>query len=133
MPRRRTTFETVRKLGLALPRVQEGTMYGAPALKLNGQLLACVPTHKSAEPDSLAVRIDFDQRDSLIADAPDTYYLKPHYLNYPCVLVRLKRIHSDALNELLKASWQFVNSRSRKRAGAVRSRRAVSRGSKRNA
>jgi hypothetical protein len=108
-------------------------MYGAPALKLNGQLLACVPTHKSAEPDSLAVRIDFDQRDSLIADAPDTYYLKPHYLNYPCVLVRLKRIHSDALNELLKASWQFVNSRSRKRAGAVRSRRAVSRGSKRNA
>jgi hypothetical protein len=108
-------------------------MYGAPALKLNGQLLACVPTHKSAEPDSLAVRIDFDQRDCLVADAPDTYYLKPHYLNYSCVLVRLQRINSNALKELLKASWQFVNSRSRKGRGAVRSRRVESRGSKRNA
>ena len=40
-------------------------MYGAPALKIKGKLLACIPTHKSAEPDSLAVRIDFDQRDAL--------------------------------------------------------------------
>ena len=128
MPRRRVTFETVRELGLALPRVEEGTMYGAPALKLNGEMLACVPTNKSAEPDSLAVLIDFDQRDGLLADAPDTYYLKPHYVGYPCVLVRLKRIQPDALRELLKASWQFVNNRRRKRVGAAKSRPVVSRG-----
>ena len=128
MPRRNVTFETVRAMGLALPRITEGTMYGAPALKLGGQLLACVPTHKSAEPDSLAVRVGFDQRDGLIADAPDTYYLKPHYVNYPCVLVRLTRIHPDALQELLKASWQFVNGRTRKRRVPARSRRVAPRG-----
>jgi hypothetical protein len=122
MTRRRITFESVKKVALALPDVEEGTMYGTPALKLNGKLLACVPIHKSAEPDSLAVRIDFDQRDGLLADAPETYYVKPHYINYPCVLVRLRRIQLDALKELLDASWQFVNKSSRKRSGGRGSR-----------
>jgi len=122
MPRRRITFETVKEVALALPHVEEGTMYGSPALKLNGKLLACVPIHKSAEPESLAVSIDFDQRDGLLADASEIYYVKPHYINYPCVLVRLHRIQPDALKELLNASWQFVNNSSRKRVGGRRSR-----------
>ncbi len=123
MPRRKITFETVKKLGLELPGVEEGTMYGAPALKLKGHLLACVPTNKSAEPDSLAISIDFEQREGLLADAPETYYVKPHYLAYPCVLVRLNHIDQDALSELLRASWQFVSSRSQKRSrGKVRKR-----------
>ena len=121
MPRRRITFETVKKLGLDLPGVELGTMYRTPALKLKGHLLGCVPTHKSAEPDSLAVSIDFEQREGLLADAPETYYVKPHYLAYPCVLVRLSRIDQDALKELLHASWQFVSTRSQKRSrGRVR-------------
>ena len=117
MPRRKITFETVMEIGLRLPQVEERTMYGTPALKLNGKLLACVPTNKAAEPDSLAVSIDFDQREGLIADAPETYYLKAHYVNYPCVLVRLQQINLAALKELLEASWQFVNKSSRKSAG----------------
>ena len=122
MTRRRITFETVKELALTLPHVEAGTMYGAPALKLNGKLLACVPIHKSAEPESLAVSIDFDQRDGLLADAPETYYVAPHYINYPCVLVRLRRIQPEALKELLDSSWQFVNKSSRKRSGGRRSR-----------
>jgi hypothetical protein len=122
MTRRRITFETVKEVALALPNVEEGTMYGAPALKLNGKLLACVPTNKAAEPESLAVSIDFEQRDGLLSDAPETYYVKPHYINYPCVLVRLRRIQPDALKELLDASWQFVNKSSRKRSGRRGSR-----------
>jgi hypothetical protein len=66
------TFDTVRKIGLALPVVEEGTMYGTPALKLRGKLLACMTSHKSAEPNSLAVRLGFEQRDAMIADDPDT-------------------------------------------------------------
>ena len=122
MTRRRITFETVKELALALPHVEAGTMYGAPALKLNGKLLACVPTNKAAEPESLVVSIDFEQRDSLLADAPETYYVAPHYINYPCVLVRLRRIQPEALKELLDSSWQFVNKSSRKRSGGRRSR-----------
>jgi hypothetical protein len=32
----RITFDTVRKLGLALPDVEEGTTYRSPALKIRG-------------------------------------------------------------------------------------------------
>jgi len=105
------TFATVRKIGLALPDVEEGTAYGSPALKLHGQLLACMATNKAAEPDSLVVRIDFAQRDELIAAQPDVYYLKDHYVDYACVLVRMKRIHPDALRGLIRMAWQFMNSK----------------------
>ena len=82
-------FDTVRKIGLTLPGVEASTAWGAPALKVRGKLLACVPTHHSAEPGSLMVRVDFDQRAELLAAAPDVYYLTDHYLGYSAVLVRL--------------------------------------------
>jgi hypothetical protein len=43
MPGTKVSFDTVRKIGLALPEVEEGTAYGSPALKVRGSLLACVP------------------------------------------------------------------------------------------
>jgi hypothetical protein len=107
------TFATVKKLALALPDVEEGTAYGSPALKLHGQLLACIPTNKEAEPDSVVVRVDFSQRDELLAAEPDVYYLKQHYVDYACVLVRLKRIHPDALRDLMSMAWKFVNSQAK--------------------
>jgi hypothetical protein len=102
-------------MALELPDVEQSTIYGSPAFKIRGQLLACIPNHKSAEPDSLAVRIDFDRRADLMAVAPDVYYLTDHYVNYPVVLVRLSRIDLDALRDLLDMSWRFVTSRKRTR------------------
>lgn len=67
--------------------------------------------NKSAEPGSLGVRIDFDQRAELVATAPDVYYFTDHYANYPMVLVRLSRIHPDALRDLLAAAWRFVTAK----------------------
>src|SRR5262245_66568473 len=89
------TFDTVRKLGLGLPGAQEGTTYRTPALKVRGKMFACIASHKSAEPNTLVVRVDFDRRDEMIAADPDVYYVKDHYLNYPVVLVRLNRVHPD--------------------------------------
>lgn len=83
-------------------------MYGSPALKVCGELLACMAIHKSAEPGSLAVRIDFDQRAGLLADEPETYYVTDHYVNHPVVLVRLSRIRIDQLRELLNSARRFV-------------------------
>ena len=109
------TFATVRRIGLALPDVEESTAYGSPALKLRGKLLACIPTNKAAEKDSLVVCIDFAHRDELLAAEPDVYYLKEHYVDYACLLVRLKRIHPDALRDLLGMAWQFVNTKAARR------------------
>jgi hypothetical protein len=115
MAGRAITFDTVRKIGLALPDVEEGTAYGTPALKIRGELLTCMAINKSAEPGSLALRIDFDRRDELVAADPETYYLTDHYVDYPVVLVRLSRIHPDALRDLLGAAWRFVSAQPRAR------------------
>jgi hypothetical protein len=96
MPGKPINFDTVRELGLVLPDVEEGTTYGSPALKVRGKMFACLAIHRSADPGSLAIRIAFDQRDELIAEDPNTYYVTDHYVTYPCVLVRLSRVHRDA-------------------------------------
>lgn len=123
MPRRRTTFDDVRAIGRTLPDVEESTMYGAPALKVRGKLLACMASHKSAEPNTLVVRLEFDDRDALIADDPHTYYLKPHYEGYPSVLVRLPLINRDALRDLLHSAWRTVTASAPKRGPGARSAR----------
>jgi len=101
-------FDAVRKLGLELSGVEESTAYGAPALKVHGKLLACVPTHRSAEPGSLVVRVGFDDRAELLAAAPDVYYVTDHYLGYSGVLVRLARVTHDVLRDLLGMAHKFV-------------------------
>jgi hypothetical protein len=114
-------FNTVRNIGLALPGVVESTAYGQPALKVHGRLLACVPANRSAEPASLVVRVDFDDRAELLAAAPDVYYVTDHYVGYTAVLVRLSRVNSDGLRDLLGMAYKFVTrntaprSRTRKR------------------
>ena len=115
MPRKKIDFDTVRNIALELPDVEESTAYGSPAIKVRGKLLTCIPTNKSAEPDSLAVRIGIDQRAELVATAPDVYYFTDHYANYPMVLVRLSRIHPDALRDLLGAAWRFVTAKATRR------------------
>lgn len=125
MPRKKITFDTVREIGLALSDVEVGTTYGSPALKVRGKMFACIAVHKSAEPNSLAVRVDFDQRAELLAADPKTYYLKDHYVNYPVVLVRLTHVHADALRDLLLMGWRFVSTTGKRRA---RQRKPIRRG-----
>ena len=110
-------------MALALPDVEESTIHGAPSLKVRGKLLTCPALHRSAEPNTLAVRIDRAQRAKLLEAEPDVYYVTDHYLDYPTVLVRLSRIERNSLRDLLGMAWRFVSSqtkavgsRSRKRS-----------------
>lgn len=105
------TLQTVRKLALSLPRAEESTSYGQPAFKVTGKMFACLPSHPSAEPDSLVIRLDFDQRAALLEEAPEIFYITDHYKNYPAVLIRLKRVKPDALKDLLTTAHRFVQPR----------------------
>ncbi len=125
MPKSTMDFDTVRKIGLGLPGAEESTAYGFPALKVHGKLLAFVPAHRSAEPGSIVVRVDFDDRAELLAAAPDVYYVTDHYADYSAVLVRLSRVNPDVLRDLLGMGYKFVTasaeppspSRKRRKAG----------------
>lgn len=112
MPSRRLDFDAVRAIALALPGVEDATSYGAPSLKARGQLLACVPVNRSAEPGSVAIRIDLEQRAAMLDEDPATYYVTEHYEDHPIVLVRLSRIRPEALRDLLGAAWRFVTAKS---------------------
>jgi hypothetical protein len=48
---------------------------GARVLKAGGCFIAGVANHPSAEPDTLVVRIGFEDRQWLLEDAPETYYV----------------------------------------------------------
>ena len=111
---RGNSFKTVEAIGRSLPDVEVATAYGQPALKVRGRMIACMAANKAAEPNTLAVMMEFADRDALIEDDPETYYLKDHYLNYPCVLVRLSRVRADALRDLLAGAHRFVTAKARK-------------------
>jgi len=122
MPRSTINFDTVRDIALTLPGVEESTAYGVPALKVHGKLLACVPAHRSAEPASLVVRVDFDDRAELLDADPTVYYVTDHYVGYSAVLVRLSRVNPDALRDLLGMAYKFVTRRAAPRSPARRCR-----------
>ena len=107
---RHLTFDCVLELGLELAGVEQGSYYGAPALKLNGQMLACTPVNKSAEINSAAVAIGFEQRTELLAKHSLLYYVTEHYAPHPVMLVRLSRISRAELRKTLRLSWEFVGS-----------------------
>jgi hypothetical protein len=111
MRRNDSGLNLVRKLALELPDVAEGTLHGAPSWKVGGKLLTCPAIHDSAEPNSLLVKIDPEERTELLAAQSDTYYLTSHYRNHPVVLVRLSKIDSQSLQALLQRAWQFVSGR----------------------
>ena len=99
------------EIGRQLPGVELSTYFGTPALKKDGQMICCMASHKSAEPDTLVVRVDFLERDLRVANEPDVYYIKPHYHDYACVLTRLSEVSDAALRDLLESGYGFVKKR----------------------
>ena len=114
MPRR-STFSPVEAIGRTLPDVEVTTSWGKPALTVRGTMFVCIASHKSAEPDTLVVRMEINDRDALIEDDPETYYLKEHYVGYPCVLVRLSRVRPDALRDLIIGAHRYISGKTRKK------------------
>ena len=119
-PEKRTpadVFDPVKAAGLTLPGVEASTRYdGSPVLKAGGCFMAGLATHPSAEPDTLVVRSDVEEREWLLEDAPETYYLTDFYRKYPIVLARLACLDHDALRDLLAVSWRLTLLKGSKRA-----------------
>jgi hypothetical protein len=77
--------------------------------------MAGLALHASAEPGTLVVRVDAEEREWLLQDAPDTYYLTDYYRPHPVVLVRLSRLDRTALRDLLAMSWRLTLAKSKTR------------------
>ena len=116
------TFKDVREIALSLENVEEGTSYGTPAFKVDGKLLARL----REDGESLVVGTTFEEREEMMAAEPETYYITDHYLKYPWVLVRLSRVPSSSLRDLLNRALRLASGKPRSapvRRRAGRSRR----------
>jgi hypothetical protein len=109
-------FADVRKIALALEKVEESTSYGTPAFKIGGKLMASV----REDGESLVVGTTFEEREEMMAADPETYYITDHYLKYPWVLVRLSRVHADALRDLLRRALRLASASAMPRRTTVR-------------
>ena len=92
----------VRKLALELPGAEDGTSYGTPAIKIGKKLMLRL----RGDGEAFALACDFDERELLMTEQPETFYITDHYLKYPWVLVRLAAVRSDQLNDLFQRAWR---------------------------
>ena len=107
------TYDLVWQMGATLPGVEKGVSWGSAALKVksaNGkmELLACIPTNKAAEPNSILFRVDRKARAAMIEESPELYYAPDHYLGYDGVLVRLAHLTPELAHDLLAMSHRFA-------------------------
>jgi hypothetical protein len=105
------TYDTIRRLALALPGVAESTSYGTPALKVRGGLM--IRLHQDR--DKIVLRMPFDRREEIMAADPETYFITDHYLEYPWVLVSLAKVHPDALPDLLQTAYRAASPAKKRR------------------
>lgn len=99
------TYDTVRRLGLKLPNVEESTSYGTPALKVNGKLF--VRLHQDL--DKIVVKMPFERREEMMEADPKTYFITDHYREYPWILVSLEHVREDALPDLLNIAYRAAS------------------------
>jgi hypothetical protein len=128
-PARRTPadpFHAVRTVGLELPDVEAAIKYdGSPVLKVHGCFMAGLAMHQSAEPGTLVVRAGFEEREWLLAEAPESYYLTEYYRQHPVVLARLSRLTREALRDLLSVSRRLTLAKTRKASRPARASTAI--------
>lgn len=98
------TFADARKLAVAFENVKEVSSYGTPGFKTGGKLFA----RWRPDIDALVVLVEKEDREEMMAADPETYFITDHYLDYPWILVRMSRVHPDALRDLLGGAWKLA-------------------------
>ena len=101
-------FETVRQIAMSLPEVKESITNWGWAFRVRGKLLACQAVHRSAERDSLVVKIGFDDRARLLSAEPDKFYVTAHYDPYPSILVRVPKMSRAGMRSVLRMAWSYA-------------------------
>jgi hypothetical protein len=99
------TVDHVRALALQLPRTTEGLVRERVRFRV-GRI---VYIGFSADESLMGFAFPKEERDALVASAPDTFLLpKPSDLRFNWVVVRLARIDAVEMRELVVDAWRMV-------------------------
>ena len=105
----------MRELALALPGAEERTSFGTPAFFVRGRLFARI----REDLETVAVKMEFEEREQRLAEEPGVFRLTDHYLKYPMVLVLVDVVARERLSEILAAAHAMESAKK-----PVRQRRA---------
>jgi len=88
-------------LALKLPEVEESTSYGRPALKVKGKGI-CFWNN----PEDVVFQLEnVDEQQFLLETQPDVYYITDHYIGWPSIRARLKKLTAAECDLRLKRAW----------------------------
>jgi hypothetical protein len=101
------TYAQVCRLALVLPGVREGDAYGGPSLHLGRKFMGRL----WEDGETLVLKVDPRQRERLLLDSPDAFFLTDHYRDHPYVLINLLSADAEVLAPLIEAAWRMLASK----------------------
>ena len=85
--------------------VTEAHSYGEPSLKVGKAML----TRLRVDDSSIVLKdIEPDERDMLMAQAPDLFFTENHYLGYNIVLARIAAADLVRLAPFIERTWRRI-------------------------
>ena len=100
--RRSSDVATLRRIAFSFPGVEEGPSYGTLAFRVRKKLIC----RMKEDGETLAIRMEFGEREILVEGEPETFYFTEHYRSYPMVLVRMPKLHPDELERIFGNAWR---------------------------
>jgi hypothetical protein len=100
-----THLETVRKIALSFPGVEEAETFGSPNWRVKKGMLACPAGHVK-EDNVLALKVGTMESEFLIEAEPDIYYVTDHYRSWGGVLVRMDSISAATFRHIFEKAWR---------------------------
>lgn len=95
-------FERLLEAARDLPDVVESVSYGTPCLKVRKKFLCRVK-----DADTAVLMCPLEEKEMLMAAAPDLFFETDHYKGWPAILVRLRRISDEELRHRMSIAWRM--------------------------
>ena len=95
----------VAQLAEALAGVRRTTADGLAHWRYHGRLVA-----RQLDDTHMVIRADFDYRDSLLRQFPDTFSVPTRYSKHMMVVADLAHGDAGAIEDALEAAWQLQRS-----------------------
>lgn len=95
-------FDRLRQAASHLPEIVEGTSYGTPSLKVRTKSLCRIK-----DPDTVVLMCPLEEKELLMAAAPQIYFETDHYRGWPAMLVRIHVISPAELAVRMEGAFRM--------------------------
>ena len=95
----------VDRLAQALASVRRTAPAGLAQWRYHGRLIA-----RQLDDTRLVIRADFDYRDTILRQFPDTFSVPTRYVKHMMVVADLVRCDAGAVEDAIEAAWKLQRS-----------------------